>query len=118
MIDAAKSGSFVNVHYFTDRNTKDQVIRLKYVRDKEDPDQGSFIGMNVDGQEFPYSSEQIYKNFPQNLINETMRRAEMSKRKYVSIPPGDVKERDMIIGKWEIQFMQNSNELCLSLIHI
>jgi len=113
--DAAKSGKFVKVNYFTDRTTNDQVVRIKFVRNKDEPDQSEFVGMNVKGEEFTYSIEEAKDQFPQSLINEAMRKANMSKRKYLSIPPGDVKERDMVIGEWEIQFKQMNHDLCLPL---
>jgi len=113
--EAAKDGKLVKVNYFTDRITNDQVVRLKYQRNNDDPEQSVFIGLNVDKEEFTYSMEEAKKQFPENLINEAIRRADVKKRKYVSIPPGNAKRRNIKFGPCKIEYKQQNKELCLPL---
>ena len=113
--EAAKDGKLVKVNYFTDRTTNDQVVCLKYQRNNDDPKQSVFIGLNVDKEEFTYSMEEAKKQFPENLINEAIRRADVRKRKYVSIPPGNVKKRNIKPGPCKIEYKQKNKELCLPL---
>ena len=89
------------------------MVQIKYQRNRHNANEGVFIALDDKGVEHKYTQSEAEKDFPENLLIEAMRKASISKRKYLSIPPGDVKKRTTKKGKLIIQFKQCNKDICL-----
>ena len=110
---ATESGQHVKVDYFKHRSNNDQMVQIKFQRNRHNPMEGMFIELNAKDIEHKYTTIEAEKDFPENLLMEAQRKATISKRKYLSIPPGDTKKRATKVGKLTIKFKQPNNDICL-----
>ena len=111
-------GSFVNVEAIH-RDRNDQIDKLRFKRSATGKEEdGTFIGIGVNGEEGEMSIKRARQQFPEIVIKQAIAKASRRRRRFVFIPPGDASDRSKLKqvpsqSLPEINYRQKDMALCL-----